>query len=357
MYKSFKIRNFRCFKDFTIENFGKINLIAGANNSGKTVFLEALFVNCGIYNPTLILAINAFRGLMESEILLSTWGQSPWDNIFRDYDTSQIIQIDGNFSDNTSSIIKLRELHDPIELAEAGSILMKGNKFQSPLTSQITKVLEFEYSFKNQKTQKTYIILGDKGPLFQIPTSPPFPAYFQTSKVRLPYEEENTLFSNISKIKQKKTILDIIKIIEPRIYDIEILAECGKPILHGFYENYSHPIPISLMGESVRRLLNIILQIMNARNGVVLIDEFENGIYFSKLFDIWKAIGKLVEETNVQIFATTHSFECIESAYTALSSNDNFHFYRFDYNNELNFVESYDLETLKSALEMGFEIR
>ena len=45
MLSSFNIRNYRGFKDFTIEPLDRINLIAGSNNVGKTSLLEALYIN------------------------------------------------------------------------------------------------------------------------------------------------------------------------------------------------------------------------------------------------------------------------------------------------------------------------
>ena len=53
MYKSFKIKNFRCFKELAITSFKRVNLIAGLNNVGKTALLEALFLHCGATNPEL----------------------------------------------------------------------------------------------------------------------------------------------------------------------------------------------------------------------------------------------------------------------------------------------------------------
>ena len=51
MYRSFTIKNFRCFDELTVEGMGQINLIAGKNNVGKTALLEALWVHSGGANP------------------------------------------------------------------------------------------------------------------------------------------------------------------------------------------------------------------------------------------------------------------------------------------------------------------
>ena len=44
MYKSFRVKNFRCFKDLQINDLGRVNLIAGKNNTGKTALLEAMYI-------------------------------------------------------------------------------------------------------------------------------------------------------------------------------------------------------------------------------------------------------------------------------------------------------------------------
>ena len=63
MYNLFKIRNFKCFNDFTYPNLKRINLITGVNNVGKTALLEAFFIHCGLYNPSLIARTFLFRDL------------------------------------------------------------------------------------------------------------------------------------------------------------------------------------------------------------------------------------------------------------------------------------------------------
>jgi len=51
---------------------------------------------------------------------------------------------------------------------------------------------------------------------------------------------------------------------------------------------------------------------VNAENGVLLIDEFENGLYWEVQEQLWPVIFKMAEELNVQVFATTHSNDCLK---------------------------------------------
>ena len=48
-----------------------------------------------------------------------------------------------------------------------------------------------------------------------------------------------------------------------------------------------------------------------------MIDEIETGIHHSRQKDFWSNILKICKELNVQLFATTHSEECIKAFYEA----------------------------------------
>ncbi len=62
------------------------------------------------------------------------------------------------------------------------------------------------------------------------------------------------------------------------------------------------------------------LALVNSSNGFLLIDEFENGLHYSVLHKVWKLIFRLAKDLNVQVFATTHSHDCV-TAFQAASQN------------------------------------
>ena len=75
MYRSFSIKNFRCFDELTVEGMGRINLIAGKNNVGKTALLEALWVHGGAPNLSWQLGWK----------LLEDWNNKPWKIFWEAY--------------------------------------------------------------------------------------------------------------------------------------------------------------------------------------------------------------------------------------------------------------------------------
>ena len=77
--------------------------------------------------------------------------------------------------------------------------------------------------------------------------------------------------------------------------------------------SFDEPLPLRILGDGIMRTLEIVLALVNAKDGMLLIDEFENGIYYTVLPELWQLIFQLARRLNVQVFATTHDWECIEA--------------------------------------------
>ncbi|MDE5094516.1 MAG: ATP-binding protein, partial [Trichodesmium sp. St11_bin5] len=120
-------------------------------------------------------------------------------------------------------------------------------------------------------------------------------------------------------------------------------------------------IPVVLMGEGLGRLLSMILSIMNTRGGIVLIDEIENGIHYSAMEKVWQSINIATRKFNTQLFATTHSYECIHAAHRAFSDSEsyNFRYFRLEREKETNSIKSlvYDKDNIETSLGLSWEMR
>jgi AAA15 family ATPase/GTPase len=61
MYKSIRIQTFRGLRDLRIDDLGRVNLIVGANNVGKTSLIEALWLFQDAGNPSLTIDLARTR--------------------------------------------------------------------------------------------------------------------------------------------------------------------------------------------------------------------------------------------------------------------------------------------------------
>ena len=119
-------------------------------------------------------------------------------------------------------------------------------------------------------------------------------------------------------------------------------------------------VPLGFMGDGIGRLLSMVLAFHSARDGMLLIDEIENGLHHSVLPEVWKSLNWLSREFNVQVFATTHSYECLVAARDAFNAtgDQDLLIHRLGRpDGELIQAVTYPFETLDFALEYGSDIR
>lgn len=361
MYTSFEVRNFRCLHQLGIDQLKSVNLIAGVNNVGKTAVLEALFVHSGAYNPELALKISVFRGIEMLKVELGPWvGGTLWDSLFGDYNTARTVEIVGELGEAGVRVVRLRVLREAGELESTGQFAATGfnNLEDIALSSDVAQVLTLEY--EEPTGAGTYhLIIDDKGPRVRpIPPPPPFPAFFQADRFKLPVGEQAKLFRKLQLERREAALVDILRVLEPRLQGLELIMEGGEPLLHGDTGG-SRPIPLPLMGGGMVRLASLVLRMSNAGGGVVLVDEIENGLHHSVLTDVWRAVGRLARQFDTQVFATTHSRECIVAAHTAFreSFEYDFRLHRLDRVGDGIRAVTYDRDTLEAAIETGLEVR
>jgi len=165
-----------------------------------------------------------------------------------------------------------------------------------------------------------------------------------------------TRFNNIQIKKQVKGIIEVLRHIEPNLKSLTLSKDGVVYCDIGL----DQLLPINVMGDGMFRLFSIIVTIFDTQNGIVLIDEIENGFHYSSQEILWNSILKAANEFNVQIIASTHSMECVR-AFVSISARsfrkDNIRLFRIEkVKDDINVI-SYDNKVLTSALESDWEVR
>ena len=361
MYRSFRVRNFRCFRDLSIAELQRVNLIAGVNNVGKTALLEALFLHCGATNPALTMSLNAFRGIESVKVEFGTWVETPWDSFFANFDTSGAVELEGENEATGHRRLALRVVRDAEELARIGRVGEHEPDASSgaPLTSDAPQVLGLDYEDGSGRRGSQYLVADPKGiRLKSFPAPPPFPAVFLGSRIRIRPADDAERFSNLEVKGQQGLLTGILQIVEPRLRRVAVVVSAGAPVLQGDV-GLGRLVALPLMGEGMVRLASLALAIANMPKGVVLVDEIENGLHHALLTKVWQAVGEVAQQFNVQVFATTHSFECIAAAHEAFSMGGSYDFalHRLERVNGTIRAVRYEQATLAAAIETGLEVR
>jgi hypothetical protein len=356
---SFEIHNFRCFDSFELSPLSLVNLITGMNGVGKTAILEALFLNVGATNPTCALRVNLWRGLGG----VGEWTGMLWRTLFWHFKSADPIRLVRTDSRGKKSTLTITIAPSAAAVTQDMTVDM-GIEFAKDLGRDL--ILEYKDEKGQMLTARGIPEIVKKGNVVQFGlkieppmTQTPFPGIFLNSWRQAPAEEEVQRFSALRISRQDEMVLDVLKRMESRLEKLEILSPHGASMIYGHLRGYNEPVPLSLLGDGVRRVASLVLAIASARGGVILVDEIENGIHHSVMPSLWEAIGRAADLFHTQVVATTHSLECISAAYEAFSSRKSFdltlhHLDRIDGSVR---AIAYDRESLEGALSIPTEVR
>ena len=119
------------------------------------------------------------------------------------------------------------------------------------------------------------------------------------------------------------------------------------------------PVPLKSLGDGAIRLFGVALALANSRNGFLLIDEAENGIHYSVQSDFWRMILQTAHKDNVQVIATTHSWDCVKGFARAATEFEDAEgvLVRLERDDDGMRAIEYSDKELRIAAEQGIEVR
>lgn len=352
MYTSFRVQNFRGFSDLKLDNLARVNLIAGKNNVGKTSLLEALLLHAGALSLEKLLRVSPENNRLGRSTSDRIQGAPSLNLLFTNLDTSREIILSGVHSydpDNSE------EVHAKFAVDTDGTLTHK-RAYPKNGSNSYPEVLTLIYP---NVTQQLIQHAGNMN-IGDMPLLMSSSVVYLSAHERMSSQEMIRLFSSLERSRQADLLVEVLQVIEPRLHKLDLFYIHDFPVIYGDIQGLAEPIPLTVMGEGANRIVNVVLAIASAKGGFVAIDEAENGFHYSVLEDVWKAIGAAARQFDVQIFATTHSFECIAAAHKAFSQSEEYDFRLLrlerDPSGEI-FAVTYDQELLEGTLESNFEIR
>ena len=351
------IKGFRCFQNFTLDGVCPITLIAGANNVGKSAILESLFLFYDRNSNGVFLKLNAFRRINQ----LNLSPKMLWEPLFVNMDVNNPIKIIiENDLKETQTVTIMKD--DSFSLSTYPSyISSEVNIKQVGLPIQNSYPLKICYSDANNE-EISHFSLSEKGIVLSWPNSTkvvvPHIRYL-SSNMTLASQEVAEFFSVIDLQGKKSQCIEILQSLEPRIKDMFVAVIGGTS---GIFADIglATRISMNMLGDGMNKLLQIVLVMLANSGTVFLIDEIENGFHYSFFPKLWEIIGKLVTMTGCQVFATTHSYECISGATVLAEDADKselFRFVRLDLIKDAITPKAFENDSFKYAIESNWEIR
>jgi AAA15 family ATPase/GTPase len=298
MLDSLHIKNFRCFEDLTIPSLGRVNLIVGKNNSGKSTLLEAVYLFAKRGEPQAIVSILEKRNeLHTQESAIRNFNQI--EKIFNGSPNEDLALYIGNTT-NYILIDSFKEKEYLVNNKKSKNGLDLTVKMSDSSAATLYP-LDYEY-FDKEELENDDMMTG-------------YPNALVNSQI----EDEDKLsylWDSIATTSDDIIIIKALKIIAPEINNIIFIKPTEKSqnrIAMIKTDKEIQASPIKSMGEGASRILQIFLHALQARKGYLMIDEFENGLHYSIQEEVWEKLFKLAKELDIQVFATTHSEDTVKA--------------------------------------------
>ena len=357
MLSSLKIENFRGIQELSIKDMRRLVLLSGNNNVGKSSVLEAVFFLMDHLSPESFNRMNAFRGLSAP-----TNGVSLWEPLFYQMNPDNAIKIQATRGEDVLTLSYTKD--DSYVPALNGGIPKNvAGSFQSSAKRNYTLRFDFQIEGAVDYSEVGHYTTSESGTLREVADDngdKQFMELTYTSFVNNNFvRTDRALLDRMGKAEingEKEKLIGFLQRIDPSISDIVTLSINGIPQL--YINTNKKLLPVQFSGDGINKLLYIVLSIMDAKNGILLVDEIDTGFHYSMYKDLWKMVSDVSRDYNCQVIATTHSYENIIGAVDGVKDYpEDFSYYRLGYDKEglKSFRSSYDL--LKSALRSDMEVR
>ncbi len=365
MLKNMEIRKFRAFKSLFVDDLSRINLFVGRNNSGKTTILEAAEILLSPNSPSAIIGCANRRGEM--------YVLKEQDRIGRYVDLSHLFhgheceigaefQING--TDNGENI-ELKCTISPYDDSSTDKVL---SLFSEKDILDMRLALFIQHS---RSSEQTILPIAFSGAISADvirrqsakPNSDVKPVSFVRTEALDTFELQQ-FWDSIALTNEEAHIIESLRILEPKIDRIAFLSSnlrysnsySGIVIK---LKNLDNRVPLGSLGDGIRHLLTTSVAVSRSANGYVMIDEIDTGLHHSVMSDMWRVLISTAKRLDVQIFATTHSLDCVRSLAWLSNTEPNLceevRLHRVDEEKEKTVV--YTTEDISIAAEQHMELR
>lgn len=329
MLRDLRISGFRGLRELAISGLGRVNLLVGTNNCGKTSVLEAIHVLSARGTAAPLWLAQARRGELVDNVpnrqvdvthLVHGRKLAPGSGfrVVGDGPTGQQALIAefvarGSESRPPDDVEEdLREAGDELDIGGGTLLLPPLSLHLQWMSSSGTKRVHLGISRQGGLSVGRVATLQDGVDPGQLSS------LVLITTDGLPRAEIISMFERVVLTPNEELVLRALRTVEPtieRIASIGSQARVSTRDLRGGLAMMvsGQRVPIGSMGDGIWRLLGIALALATASGGVLLVDEIDTGLHYSVLVDMWRLVLETARSLDVQVFATTHSRDCYEA--------------------------------------------
>lgn len=367
-----KLHKFRGFEAYELADLTRVNILVGKNNSGKTSILEAIHFLVSRGDPLVLIRSANRRGEIsygdgrpgqeEPDISHCFFGHR--------FQPDTGFRLSGNGYGQISVQIRQIDFDDQSvlfddDIDDIEESLREGDADQSrPLVLQIDgNGLEGFSLPVNENGSLLMRQIRYRRPWSDAETTPP-PVQFITPE-SLDLNPMRDIWDRVLTEGRESEVIAAMRILEPDLESIHFLtgyasrARSGRAgALLGF-RGGGRRVPLGSYGDGMRRLLALSLSLIQTEQGVLLIDEIDTGLHWTVMEEMWRLVIDTAQRHSVQVFATTHSYDCLRGLASLVESHPDLarHVSAQKIERSLDRAVRFDASDIQVALDQNIEVR
>ena len=353
------VRGFRGIDNLTVSRLGRVTLVAGKNGSGKTTLLEAVQVYAARGRYAVLNELLRSREELSEEIddEGATIAATDWAALFH----GRCLPSDGGILIGPIDLCQQVRIRTVVPEAGRYSYLINGRYFEDALwirTEYRGESIEFPAFQSNlQRLVRSRRETDFPSAIDCNVLGPGLPGNAKVARlwdsIALT-DDENLAISALSQITDE------------RVERVAVIGQGsgGPSPNHGRrvmvkIAGENAPTPLKSLGDGATRFFALALALANSRNGFLAIDEAENGIHHSMQRALWKMVLQTALKNDVQVFAATHSWDCVRGFAQAVMESEDAGgvLVRLERHGDETRAIEYSEEELRVAAEQGIEVR
>jgi len=300
MIQSLTAVGFRCFREIRVEPLTRVNLFVGENNAGKTSLLEAVE----------LVAVGGVEGLTRSAMRRG-------EKILVKSENGE------RFKDHIVDLAHLFFGHD----LRVGSFEIRGHDqpdrwVKCKVRTYDTETwpgeaLFFESHITEQQNLGQNLTLSPQGGVIAPPSRS-----LQQPKAKVQFVAADSIdpahldqpWSDLVLTSGEDEVIRSLQVIEPNLERLAFVGDLGGsrvPLVR--LKGFGQRLHLGSLGGGLRHFLALVLNLLSAREGFLLVDEIDTGLHYSVMVDMWRLLAESAKRLDVQVFATTHSLDCVRA--------------------------------------------
>ena len=330
-FPSLLIQNFRALRKLEIPHLGRVNLITGKNNVGKSSLLEAIQAYASAFSPEVVRwVLNGRDEYWARPSARDAGGRDddllPYNLRYLFYARPAIdqeippIYVGPDGSDRPTiglqiSYFKVVLEEEEEEFGDTTTTRLYVPVKVSDLPQNLDASLYVTTLLGGGMSTRTPLERFFKSPSRQFPIGHTIKSQFVPAQGFGP-QDVGLMWDAITLTSLESEVLTSLRLLSPDIERITFVGDAlerrGRHALVKF-SGGDEPVPLKSLGEGVNRLFGLTLALVNAKDGLLLVDEIESGLHYGVQSQLWRYIFRLAALLNVQVFAITHSYDCVRA--------------------------------------------